>query len=182
MKTILRSMLALGVLALSGCGDSTGPVPELGEPELVSFLYACNTWTPQIDPSRVVLADLHVGEVKSASELASAVRRRGGRIVHQYNVDILRAVVRAGDIPGLPIWSAHGVTDPETTELRVLVVYSRTPTEADAQALRESGGRDVSLLPHAKVIIATVPDAAIPQIQQLSGVIFVDRDGAVCVS
>jgi hypothetical protein len=175
-------MLALGVLALSSCGDPVGPGPELGEPELVSFLYACNTWTPQVDPATVVLADLHLGSRTSQSELASALRRRGGRIVHQYNVEIVRAVVRAADIPGLPVWSARGVTDPGIVELQVLVGYSRTPTEADAQALQASGGRDISVLEHARAIIVTVSDAAIPQIKQLPGVIHVDRNAPICVN
>jgi hypothetical protein len=182
MKTILRSMLTLGVIAFSRCDDPTGSVRQLGNPELVSFQYACDTWTPRIDASTVVLADLYLGHGTSASELAAAVRKGGGRIMHQYNVEILRAVVRAGDIPGLPIWSARGVTDPETTELQVLVGYSRTPTEADAQALRAIGGRDTSVLEHARVIIVTVSDAAIPRIELLSGVTYVDRNAPACVS
>jgi hypothetical protein len=183
MKRILRSMLVLGVLALSACdNDPVGPVSELPEPELVSFQYACGTWTPEIDPSTVVLADLQVGGGASRPELSSAVRARGGRIAHQYKVgNMLRAVVRAGDIPGLPVWSASGVTDPESTELKVLILYSRTPTEADAQALRASGGRDVNMLASIKVIVVTVPDAAIPRIELLPGVLNVEANAPLCM-
>lgn len=178
MKTILRSMLALGALALAGCGDSTGP---LLQPRPLSFLYACNTWTPQVDPSTLVLADLQLNPGANPSATALAVRSVGGRIVHQYNVKVLRAVLRAGDIPGLPgVGSARGVTDPRTMEVRVLVAYSRTPTEADVQALQARGGRNINLIALSKLIDVTVPDAAIPLIRQDPGVTRVEADGSVC--
>jgi len=172
-------MLALGGLALAGCdGSATGPEPR---PELVPFLYACNTWTPPIDPSTVVLADLRLNPDASTSAALAAIRRAGGDVVRRFNVQVLRVAIRAGEIPAVPgVGSARGVTDAGTAEVRVFVVYSRAPTEADVQALQARGGRDANLLALSRLIAVTVPDAAIPPIERLSGVSHVEADGVGC--
>lgn len=178
MKRILRSMLVLGVAALSGCDDPAGP--EL-QPQLIPFMFSCNTWTPEIPAGAAVLADLQLGGGVGKSRVKSIVRRNGGHVVHDYNVDVLRVAIRAGDIPGLPgvAW-ARGVTEPETLEARVLVIYSRTPTDADVQELQARGGHDFTVLALSKLISVTLPDGAIPGVRLLPAVTVVEADGAAC--
>jgi hypothetical protein len=181
---MLRSVLVLGVLGLSGCGDGPAgpqsPPPVVSAPrvQLIPFVFTCNRFSPPINPEALVLADLYLG-----TGIEAAVQEAGGRVVHRFNVPVLRVEIRAGSIPGLPkIDQALGVTDAGRHGIKEAVVtYSRTTTEADVQQLKALGGSEIHQLQSVDLIVATLPDASIPSVRRLGGVTEVGLEKHVCM-
>jgi len=179
MRSTLRLVLVAAMAGLFGCGD--GPAEPEIQAQALLFSYACDTWSSQPDLDALVLADLS-GE--SRANLESAVRRTGGRVVHRFEVPLLRVAIRAGDIPRLPgLDYAHGVTRPSRLDVPLLITYSRPVTESDTRKLLDAGALEAFYLGNfgGHLVSALVPDASIPRVRRLDGITHL-RQGVVFCS
>jgi hypothetical protein len=182
---MLRSVLVLGVLGLSGCGDGpAGPQsapPPASEPRLqmIPFFFTCKTFHPQVDMDALVLADVYHG-----TGVEAAVQKAGGRVVHRFQLPVLRVEIRASSIPLLPYIShARGVTDAGKQEIKeVMIDYSRAATESDLQQLRTLGASEIKRPQFLETtVLATLPDASIPSVRRLDGVTRLELNHYTCL-
>jgi hypothetical protein len=106
----------------------------------------------------------------------SAIERAGGRVLHRYHIDVVRAeldtsVVRALVLGPDPIAQmAEEVLDTSQTNLHVQVHYTRPVTDADSAHLAGLGGR-VRGAPRVRPILwVDLPDSILPGVMRAPGV------------
>lgn len=173
--------------------DSAGaerPVPvwylyPLGWPNLLTppipFEYRCDRWTPYPPATSPVAVDLRLRtgiEDRSPSDReVQAVRAQGGKVLHVFNVSIVRV---EADTTAIRQWvsgpdaiaeRAAVVRETSALEVELEVIFSRTVTDADAAAVTQAGGTVLGRAPlREPALRVRAPDPVIPSLSRLPGV------------
>jgi hypothetical protein len=140
-------------------------------------------------PSAPTVVDLRLrsgngNRVPSDADV-SAVERVGGRVLHRFNVALLRVVLDTAGIVALTDGPeaiadvAAAVGDPADLSADVQVFYRRPITAEDEAAVTRLGGRRLNRAPRP-VLYAVMPDAAIPALGREPGVAFVRARALAC--
>lgn len=199
MRRGLAVVVACAVVAFVGCDPPFAPpMPPPGDPaqfELGPALYACDRWSPGTPgaPHRWGLFDLHFGRRglddpndRPLPEHLAEIRQHNGRVLHEFNVPRVRAILQVGAVPELSAGVVVAVTDADRLSVDVSVQWDFAATDAQLEYIRTLGGVIENDYPAylygASRISATVPDSAIPLIRALDGVSYVEAHGIGCLS
>lgn len=199
------SCVAVLVATLAGCGSSGAPsedkhpdkardpgetyaVPAGGPVGSVTRNFFCE-WDPSPPSHEKVVVDLmlqlHDRKAQQTSEELQIIQQTGGRILHRFNVALVRveldtsALRRLVHGPDRIATSAYGVTDPANYDVAVQVSYTRAVTDTDETALLGLGARNVARAA-TRILYSRLPDAIIPQVARLPGVDSVQASVVVC--
>jgi len=106
-----------------------------------------------------------------------------GEILDHFHVRAVRARLRAQRVPQLrqKVNAALYVPDPRRHDLRVMVTYTRAPTDADGARLRELGGRVLAPMLTFNAIVAVLPDDAMRHLWARPEVWRIEPDGIACL-
>ena len=174
----------------AGCSDLFGPRARV---ELLTEEYTFGPcggdWYPGVPPATRTVVDVRLAEDGRATAPSVghvfAVRRAGGRIVHRFNVAMVRAEIDVAAVPRL--FGPNGVAnyvetvrDMSRRNVTLIVFLSRDLTDADVAAVESLGARVLSRLDALEGYIVEVPDEAIPAVRALPGVQSVGADSYLC--
>jgi hypothetical protein len=198
----MRRVRALSWLAAIVATACSGPPPRRGadspsadppsgaRKERFSYLRGCG-WMSQGGPrvARAVvdlrLRSGHRNRTPSDDDVR-AVERVGGRVLHRFNVALLRAELDTAGIRALVeapngiAAMASSVSDSLDLTAEVQVFYTRPITAEDRQAVERLGARRLGSPIPRRVLYAEVPDSAIPALSRQPGVDFVRARAMVC--
>jgi hypothetical protein len=198
----MRRVRALGWLAAIVATACSAPPPRRGadrptadplsgvREERFSYLRGCG-WMPRGGPrvARAVvdlrLRSAHANRTPSADDVR-AVERVGGRVLHRFNVALLRAELDTAGIRALVeepngiAEMASSVSDSLDLTAEVQVFYTRPITPQDRQAVERLGARRLGRPIPRRVLYAEVPDSAIHALSLQPGVDFVRARAIVC--
>lgn len=166
------------------------PVPDPAlERRAERLLFVCD-WTPQRPAAERIVADIRLrsGDANRlpTEEDLQALRSAGARVLHVFNVAMVRVEIATDRIPTLirgrsaiAEWAAT-VPDPASYEVELQIFFGRPAQEEDLRALEALGVRVLGGLGQRGVLYAVAPDAAVPQIAQLPRVTNVRAQAMAC--
>ncbi len=190
----MRLTALLCSLALVGCGSPTAvvnpdPVPEDLDPAALtlpdSIIYACGDWSPAAPRGEFGLFDViwspmtperRVAEGPTVEQVR-AVEDVGGRVVHEFHIPMVRAILRPETAPVLGANMVRGVPDAGAHPVRVFIHYGGWVTDADEQMIENLGGTVTAHLTHIHSLGAIVPDSAISVLRTQGSVLHVSGVG-----
>lgn len=191
MRFMPASLICLVFVASVACAQSSSPIAPSPVALDREYVFACGRWSPQEPPVTRAVVDLRMhGQTvngRPTPEAIGAITAAGGRIVHVYNVPIVRAEMdlnRATSLVDLargPASHATTVTAPTVFDAGIIVILSHPLTEADLASVRALGGtitREYQTLPG---YAARVSDRIVPAIRALAGVKSLEADGIGCL-
>jgi hypothetical protein len=173
------SAVVLSLPLLCGCGADTPTKPEIAkihlEPSQVeqyeadSVRFSCGAWHPLPPSQDRGLFDVYYGPhgSETADWQLAEIRSNGGTVAHEFNVDVIRAVLDTKAVSRLA-GQTRGVPDAYSFLVCVSVAFRREVTEADLQALQSAGAIFITV--GSQSVVANVPDPAIPSIRAMSQV------------
>lgn len=193
MNPRTQKSLALFLLLVSSvaCDRSSSPIAP--DPVVLSqqYVFACDRWSPEEPPVTRALVDLRTHsqtvDGRPTAEAIGTITAAGGRIVHVYNVPIVRADIdlrRAASLVDLargPVINAKTVTDPAVFDVTIIVSVSHPLTEADLESVRALGGTITFAYQTLPGYAARVSDRVVPAIRALAGVKSLEADGTACL-
>ncbi|MBA2243943.1 MAG: hypothetical protein H0W11_03235 [Gemmatimonadetes bacterium] len=167
------------------------PIPGAREParRTERLMFVCD-WTPERPTAERIVADVRLrsgdaSRVPTDQEL-EALRRAGARILHVFNVAMVRAEISTDRIPALirswdPIaeWAAT-VPDPDNFDVELQIFFVDAPRDEDLRAIEALGGRVLGGLGVRGVLYVVAPDAAVPQLARLPRVTNVRAQAMIC--
>ncbi|CAN5145691.1 hypothetical protein BH20GEM2_BH20GEM2_07290 [soil metagenome] len=167
------------------------PIPGAREParRTERLMFVCD-WTPERPTAERIVADVRLrsgdaNRVPTDQEL-EALRRAGARILHVFNVAMVRAEISTDRIPALirswdPIaeWAAT-VPDPDNFDVELQIFFVDAPRDEDLRAIEALGGRVRGGLGVRGVLYVVAPDAAVPQLARLPRVTNVRAQAMIC--
>jgi hypothetical protein len=169
----------------SGCGHESSLVAPLlqpapaGPPPCAGLAqYYCDAWQHCRPQAATATFDLLV----SGAGGLDAIRQAGGTVLHEFNVPLVRATLPVDAVPTLwhDRWINHAreVAPESPFEFEGLIVLPLPLSTADREFLELSG---VSITYESRaLIVARIPDAAVPTIRNHPGVRFVEANGYEC--
>jgi hypothetical protein len=189
-------LIAVAALLAGGCSDLFGPDTPV---ELLSEQYLFGPcgggWSPTVPPVQRTVLDVRVNDDGRATGPSPAhvrvVRSTGGRILHRFNVGMLRAEMDVEDVPrlferGTGEYAVANyvatVSDLSRRDVTLIVLLSRDLTDADIEAVESLGARVQSRLDALEGYIIDIDDAAIPQVRALPGVQTVGANSYLCLA
>ena len=187
----------MAVFAVAGgCSELFGP--DAVELLLDKYFFGpCGGgWSPAVPPATRTVVDVRVtddGRSTGPSPAhVAAVRRAGGRILHRYNVGMIRAELDVAAVPSLFEPGVLGdfavanyvatVSDLSRRDITLIVFLSRDLTDDDVAAVEAVGARVLSRLDGLEGYIVEIDDAAIPLVRALPGVQSVGADSYGCLA
>ena len=173
----LQRTVVVAVVGLA-CGGHSASNPAVGA-EAPSYI--CQ-WIPHAPATARVIVDLRL-ESGNGNRLPDArdiraIENAGGRVLHRFNLALVRADLDTGAVrdliegPARIATYARGVPDTAGLDVDAQVFYTRPVTDADERALREHGAQRVGRAPRP-VLYAVIPDSLVPRVATLPGVDFV---------
>ncbi len=186
-----KSLALLLLFVSSACARPSSPIEP--DPVVLSqqYVFACGRWSPEEPPVTRALVDLRMhGQTvdgRPAPEAIAAITAAGGRIMHVYNVPIVRAdidlhrVASLVDLTRGPASYAKTVTDPAVFDITIIVMLSHPLTEADLESVRALGGTITFAYQTLPGYAARVSDRVVPAIRALAGVKSLEADGIGCL-
>lgn len=182
--TIQRALLA-ALLGLPGCVDLAGP--DRSDPAAFAFpapvSFFCGDWVGGEPRVALGLFDIYFsGSEPPTSAQVASIRRRGGTVVHVFNLGRVRAIIRPGAVTAIRPAEARGVTDPTDHTVRVVIGFEGST--GDASAILPHGGRIVAAFRSGEniAVLAVVPDRAIPAIRAHHRVRYVELNLGGCLT
>jgi hypothetical protein len=211
-KIMFRTALVLGVsivlMFVVGCGDPPlGPVDDdflLPEPDLsldparlvvgdyiatpCAFGMFGNQLVHLRDRNEWALVDIFFGSGTRAGPSEAEVeevRRRGGRVLHRFNVPAVRARILLSSIPDL-VREGHWITvrevpDPSRYDLELSVGYRRPTKDLDLAIIAAYGGRVTARYVSIPWLSVILPDRAVPVLRDRYEVQYVESAGVACI-
>jgi hypothetical protein len=179
------------LVCAAACREGTG-IEELDPRALTpsdSIVFVCGHWYPASPPIAYGLFDVawgpmtssgQVGEEPTAAQLDS-VRIVGGRIVHEFHIPMVRAILRPDGVVALRPSKAWGVPDVDQFPVEVSIGYISGVTDADLELVEELGGTVTHEYGHVHAVAAIVPDSAIPILRAQARVTHVSGFGHGCL-
>jgi hypothetical protein len=137
----------------------------------------------------VVLVDLRLksgnGNRVPTDADVKRIETLGGRVVHRFNVALVRARVDTSSLRQLVSPSgiaeyAWIVGDPKNYEADLQIFFSRPIASTDFERLRQINVKASPIPVRPEIAYARAEDSTIPQIEQLSGVDFVRARAIGC--
>ncbi len=165
------------------------PTPETQGAPVQRLMFVCD-WTPHPPTEERILADirLHSGDLNRTPTEADlqALRSVDARVVHVFNVAMVRVEVATNRIPTLirgrdaiAQWAAT-VPDPKNFDVELQIFFADTPREEDIRAIEALGGQVLGGLGVRGVLYIVAPDAAVPQLSRLPRVTNVRAQAMMC--
>jgi hypothetical protein len=177
--TMLRRLLLTGstvtFFASLSCRNGVVDPATLDPSTLVleDVVYVCAAWHPAPPPVEFGLFDAFWG-LASFSDSANAgpqpehyaaMHAAGGHVIHAFHVPALRAILRPSAVPGLGAAAVRGVPDVQRFPVHVRIGIWRPITDADIEWIDSLGGVVTGRAGDDDVLVAVVPDPAIPVIR-----------------
>lgn len=180
-QCILSLCLGLAILA---------PVEGQSRLDTVSvphLIFICN-WEPHPPHESTLVVDLVLesGETNRLPTQADldAVRSRGGRILHVFNVAMVRAAIDTAAVralvagPDAIATAAYSVPDTQNTYVPLQIFYTRLIEDGDVRKLRQLGAYGLG---RGRAILGVfLPDSTIPIVERLPDVRIVRASAIVC--
>jgi hypothetical protein len=175
----------------AGAVDSTvTPRPRNSASRGVRY-YMCGGDFSHLPASGMILVDLRLRSKNEnrvpADEDVRAVTALGGKVLHRFNVAVIRVEIDATTLP--KIVGEKGMADyvlnvpnPRLYDVPVQIFFTRPITEADRTALQRVGVTEIGQVPTRPILYATAPDRALPEIQRIPGVEFARARALGCGS
>jgi hypothetical protein len=186
MKTRFGIILivACGAILLSASPDTEAQRPIELPPGQTDYFYRCGGWEPEEPRAAVGLFDIFYGR-RTAEDPDDGpydwhredVRSVGGRIVHEFNLPVLRARLRVSEIPKLRAGFLISVDRPRDHTIDGLIGIPLPLSESHQSALDELGVTILGEITTINVLHAFFPDESIPAIRALDGVRYVEYNG-----
>jgi hypothetical protein len=178
------SGITLAAILVTGCAEPSGPTFDdpaqfvLPQPAM----FVCDTWSPVRPGAAFGLFDVNFGPQGSgpSADQIRRVRWAGGQIVRRFNVPGLRAILPIATAASLDANSIISVTDADAPVMHEVLVGFNGELLIGSLIL-DNGGTILGALSLSRVIIARVPDEAIPIIRQHSAVRYVEASGFGCI-
>jgi hypothetical protein len=166
--------LALILLACESQGPADQDVAGLLFTD--EFYFHCGVWYPRAPVADSALFDVEFPAlgpvVRPTPQQRTAVLNAGGRIVHEFQLPTIRAVLAPDAVPSLRAYFVRGVRDTTALTVSTRVIWANADTSAHDTLIHQLGGRieqrswigmasngNLDSLP---VTLVHVPDAKIP--------------------
>ena len=190
MRLLPLYLCIVGVTAVA-CREARTPT---GVATLLPQVYtfACERWSPGVPPARRTVLDvLFRSDSTGRARLSDRQQLEvlGGRIIHVFNVPLVRAEVDIGAVPRL--WGAspdrHFITartvlDTTALEVGLSVMLDHDLSDTDIAAVETLGGRVTSRWDALEGYAVVVPDSIVPAVRRLPGISVVgDNFGSGCL-
>lgn len=198
----LVSLVVVLCMAMSACIGVLGPdeiVPSRLDPsldpdaltdwEIVPLYHPCRGWIGDEPTTPMVLTDVvfvrpgpeSPGNQPTGNQI-QLLLRRGGQVIYQFHLPIIRAWLPKSNVPALSRESTivllARVPDETRYDWRVNVLLEPgTSLDVVAEQFRALGGRLTNEYDAAPAISGIVPDRSIPALTSLSGVRSVSNIG-----
>jgi hypothetical protein len=191
MPSIIILALSLIIVALSlplACvpraerrTDSTNVAAKFLDTAVIPAWYARGC-PPRLGHPPVARAifDVYGGAGGVATQRADstvrAIERAGGRVLHRFRLDVVRAELDTAAVRALvlgpdPIAQmAEQVVDSNRLNLQVQISYSRPVTDADSAYIANLGGLVTGTPPVRPILFADLPDSILPDVMRAPGV------------
>lgn len=107
---------------------------------------------------------------------ARAVERAGGRVLHRFHIDVVRAELDTSAVRALVLGPeriaqmAEQVLASNRVNLRVQISYSRPVTGADSAYIARLGGLVMGTPPVRPMLLVDLPDSILPDVMRAPGV------------
>ena len=172
-------------------GGGAAPHPLADTVQLGAVVDACEWPVPkEVDEHGAVVLDIVFLEsdtlphrAPSDADLA-VIAAVEGEVLYRYHLRAVRARMPAQRVPELnrKVNAAYYVPTPGRHDLRVLINYTRPPTEDDKARLAQLGGRVLTSMLLGNGVVAVLPDDAMRQLWARPEVWSISPDGLECLS
>lgn len=189
---LLSTFLLLFVLAcdfpVQPVGESPNP-PESLDPQDIQvgeILFDwCRGWrSEEARASDEVLADIYFDPPggKPTVEIENAVVERGGRVIHRFDLRVIRAEIPTSEIPKLSsVNHVREVPNPDRKDLQIMVMYHRPVEESDVERISELGGRVTRVFTVVDGLSAEMPDQSISALYAEDAVGHISYNAVACL-
>ena len=178
---------ALWALIVVSCAfalrASAAPAEKASSSRTV-FQYACGQWIPEEPKPAQALFDVlffrsgsDADDGPSQAQL-DAITNLGGKIVHEYNVQMVRARLRIDTVGSLQASFVRSAKKPHEHTVDALIGMNVPLSDEDRDFLQDVGA--IVLAEDGSVVNALVPDEAIPAIRARGGVRFLEANRLRC--
>jgi hypothetical protein len=189
VRSRLEELVREGLEECPGYERATDPPVREPVARLERSMFVCD-WTPSRPAAERIIADIRLrsadGNRIPTEEDLQALRGAGARILHVFNVAMVRVEIDTGQVPVLirgrdPIaeWAAS-VPDPTRHEVELQVFFARPPQEEDIRAIEALGVEVRGGIGMRGVLYVVAPDAAVPQLARLPRVTNVRAQAMIC--
>jgi hypothetical protein len=183
-RSLLTLLVAGAFLASAGCliaERSTGP-------GRTGYLYACDTWVPCEPQGATGIFDVYLdrydarGDADGPSDaMRQAVLWAGGRIVHEFHIQAVRAELRVSVIPRLPVGYVQSAGQPNRYPVDAIIAFKAAVSDSDRAFLRSVGATILGEMAPQQAVHASVPDESIPQVRAHLTVEYLELNSVGCL-